>query len=147
MNLRSRNTTLTSAPSRRWRARAGFGVVEVIVALLLFAMAMMGMAGMLVQAAQTATQMETRTGRAATQTKALNRLATLPYESLPAEVGCRTVTTRPFPHVSCVAVTDVSGGTDSRLVRLIIRPTDGRLRADTAWLTRSVGAPINPLNQ
>ncbi len=147
MTLKSGTTTVASTPCKRRRTRAGFGVIEVIVALLLFAMAMMGMAGMLVQAAQAATEMETRTGRAATQTKALNRLATLPYASLPAEVGCETVTTRPFPHVSCVAVTDVPGGTGSRLVRLIIRPTDGRLRADTAWLTRSVGAPVNPLNQ
>ena len=131
----------------RLKARAGFGIIEVIVALMLFAMTMMGMAGMLMQAARTATEMSTRTGRAATQTQMLNRLATLPYDMLSSQVGCVTVTGRAFPNTSCIAVTDISGGSGSKLVRLIVTPIDSRLRADTAYLTRSVGAPVNPLNR
>ena len=148
MNLNPGNPAeAPTSADKRLQARAGFGVIEVMVALMLFAMAMMGMAGMLMKAAHTATEMSTRTGRSATQTKTLNRLATLPYDMLPAEVGCETVSGRPFPHTSCIAVTDISGGSGFRLVRLIVTPTDGRLRADTAYLTRSVGAPINPLNR
>lgn len=148
MNLNPETTAVASMPvDKRLKARAGFGVIEVMVALMLFAMAMMGMAGMLTKAALTATQMATQTGRAATQTKTLNRLATLPYASLAAEVGCKTVNVPPFPHISCVTVTDVTGGSGSKVVRLIVMPLEGRLRADTAYLTRSVGAPTNPLNR
>ena len=148
MKLTSRKTVLAPAPAtQRLKARAGFGVIEAMVALIVLAMAMMGLAGMLMQAARVATTMSARTGRAATQTKTLNRLAALPYDSLATKVGCVTIAVQPFPHTSCITVTDVAGGSGSKLVRLIITPTDTRLRADTSYLTRSVGAPTNPLNR
>ena len=78
--------------------RRGFSVLEVLLAVIGMSIAMMGMAGMLVQSARSATQVSARTARAATETQQLNRLGALPYDTLESQVGCVTVSTPPFPH-------------------------------------------------
>ena len=106
---------------------------------------MVGVGGMLMQAAVRATQTATQANRAAAQTQNLSRLSALPYDSLPAAAGCKTVTTASFPHVRCVAVTDSTGGNGFRQIRVIITPTNGKARPDTMYFVRSKGVPTSPL--
>jgi Tfp pilus assembly protein PilV len=130
----------------RLRARAGLSIVEVVVALVIFSIGLLGVAGTLVQSASNAAQISAQTGRSATLALQLSRLSALPFDSLANAAGCTTVTTPPFRHTRCVALINIAGGTGSTQVRLIITPASAHLRADTLYLIRSRGALPNPLN-
>lgn len=106
---------------------------------------MVGVGGMLMNAALRATQTATQASRAAAQTQNLSRLSALPYDSLPAYAGCKTITTTSFPHVRCVAVTDSTGGSGFKQIRVIITPSNGKARPDTMYFVRSKGAASSPL--
>ena len=130
---------------RRAGNRRGASLVEVIVGLVMLMICMVGVGGMLMQAAIRATQTATQANRAAAQTQNLSRLSALPYDSLPAAAGCKTITTASFPHVRCVAVSDSTGGNGFRQIRVIITPTNGKARPDTMYFVRSRGVAASPL--
>jgi len=129
---------------RSTRKRRGFGLIEVMVSLVITSIAMVGLGGMLVHAARTATQASVRNSRSAVAMQTLNRLAAVPYATLDSKAGCVSVSAQPFPHTRCVSVTTVSGGSGTKVVRLIVRPQNTTVRADTLYLTRTSGAAINP---
>jgi hypothetical protein len=128
------------------RSRNGMVLVEVLVGLAVLTIGMLGTAGMLAAAGRRATQMGTQTGRLATETLQINRLASMPYDELAAAAGCVTVTAQPFPHTRCVSLTDITGGLGYKQVRLIITPSNGRLRADTVYVNRTKGAVLSPFS-
>lgn len=142
--MRSRRSSqVRAAPLPR--DRRGASLVEVIIGLVMLMVCMIGVGGMLMQAALRATQTATQANRAAAQTANLSRLSALPYDSLPAAVGCKTVTTASFPHVRCVAVTDSTVGSGFRQIRVIITPSNGKARPDTMYFVRSKGVASSPL--
>lgn len=142
--MRSRQTSSVPTPAASGNRR-GASLVEVIVGLVMLMICMVGVGGMLMQGALRATQTATQANRAAAQTANLSRLSALPYDSLPAAAGCKTITTASFPHVRCVAVTDSTGGNGFRQIRVIISPTNGKARPDTMYFVRSKGVAASPL--
>jgi prepilin-type N-terminal cleavage/methylation domain-containing protein len=144
--MRRSSRFVRSASTRRSvrLGRTGFSLLEVVVALVILSIAMIGLGGMLTHAALTATQISARSARAALETQQLNRLAALPYDALDSQAGCVTTSTQPFPHTTCIALNTVGGGSGAKQVRLIIAPLAARIKADTSYLTRSKGT-ANPL--
>lgn len=142
--MRSRRNSSVPMPPASGNRR-GATLVEVIVGLVMLTICMVGVGGMLMQAALRATQTATQANRAAAQTSNLSRLSALPYDSLPAAAGCKTVTTLSFPHIRCVAVTDSTGGNGFRQIRVIVTPSNGKARPDTMYFVRSKGTSSSPL--
>jgi hypothetical protein len=130
---------------RRSTARRGISVVEVLIALIAMSIASIGLAGMLLHTARTATLISVRNARSAVATQHLNRLAALPYTMLETQVGCVSTTARPFPHTRCVTITNISGGLGAKQVRLIVRPLSTTLRPDTLYITRTQGSAASPI--
>ena len=128
-NRRSRRRVLA-----RLRVRSGFGLIEVMIALIVATIGMLGLAGMLLQIGRRATQLSGQNGRAAVATQTMNRLAALPYDQLSNAAGCTTVTGAPFSYTQCVSVINSTG---YKSIRLVITPANTRVRADTTYLTRS----------
>lgn len=145
--MTQRSIQFRPAKSRRRvaAARQGFSLVEILVALIGMSVAMIGLAGMLVVAARTATQVSTRNARGAEQTEQLNYLAALPYTDLDNQAGCVFVNDPNFPHTRCVTITTVTDGSGSKQIQVIIRPLNTTVKPDTTYLTRSVGTQANPL--
>jgi prepilin-type N-terminal cleavage/methylation domain-containing protein len=127
----------------RLKRRAGFALVEVMVAMVLFAIATLGLAAMSVVVARRAVTSIATTARAATMVEQADRLQAIPYDSLSALAGCTTITMPPLPHTRCVSVTTLPN--NKVQVRLIVTPTDPKLRPDTSTFTRARGAKDNPL--
>ncbi|HEV8365268.1 MAG TPA: prepilin-type N-terminal cleavage/methylation domain-containing protein [Gemmatimonadaceae bacterium] len=144
--MMQRSARLLHTPVRRrsTRARRGFGLIEVMFAVVITSIAIVGMGGMLVQASRIATRVSVRNSRSAVATLTLNRLAAVPYATLESKAGCVTVTAQPFPHTRCVAVVPIAGGSGAKQLQLIIRPQNTAVRPDTLYLTRTSGASINP---
>jgi prepilin-type N-terminal cleavage/methylation domain-containing protein len=132
--LRTTSDTRARRRDRRFRSRSGFGLIEVIIALVVMAIGMLGLAGMLLQVARRATELSGQNGRAAVSTQVLNRLAALPYDQLGNAVGCTSVSNAQFSHTQCVSVIDAGG---YKSIRLVVTPANARVRADTTYLIRS----------
>ena len=78
------------------------------------------------------------------QTQVVDQLMVLPYNLLPAKVGCTTVTTLPYPHRRCVTVTDLSFR--RRRVTVAFTPASRLVRSDTLVFERTKGVSNSPLN-
>jgi hypothetical protein len=72
-----------------------------------------------------------------------DRLQAMPFDSLTARAGCTVITGPPLPHTRCITVTTMPN--NKVQVRLIVTPTDPKLRPDTTTFTRAKGAKDNPL--
>ena len=127
----------------RAKRRAGFALVEVMVAMVLFAIATLGLADMSVVVARRAVTSIAATARAAAMTEQADRLQAIPFDSLVARAGCTTITAPPLPHIRCVTITTLPN--NKIQIRLIVTPIDPKLRPDTTSFTRARGAKDNPL--
>ena len=126
--------------------RKGFAVIEMMVGMVVLAIGLLGVAGMTVTAARKATGISAQSSRDGIVLQELNKLGSLPYDSLTPRAGC-TTSTSTKAYTRCVTVTDITGGTGYKRVRLIVAPTSAYSRADTVYLNRAKGAVSNPLGQ
>ena len=141
--MRFRRVRRALARLRARRRRDGFALVEVMVALVLFAIGSLGLAAMSVVVARRAITSAATTARAATMGEQLDRLQAIPFDSLAARAGCTVVTGPPLPNTRCVTITTLPN--NKVQIRLIVTPTDPKLRPDTTTFTRAKGAKDNPL--
>ena len=126
------------------RGRDGFVLVEAIVALTILAVVLLPVAGMSYQVASRSVRSTVEMHRAGVMTREAGRLTVLPFDLLPSAGGCDSVMAPPFPHRSCVVVTDL--GTDDRRVTVVVEPTLPIVQADT-WIVRRTKAPVaNPVS-
>ena len=127
------------------RNRRGVAVIEIMVAMVIFAIALLGAAGMTVVAARRATGLSTQSSRDGIMLQELNKLASVHYDSLAARVGCNTASSGSLTYTRCIAVTDMSGGNGYKRVRLIVTPSTSWARPDTMFLNRAKGPiALNP---
>ena len=125
--------------------RKGVALVEILVAMVILSIGLLGAAGMTVSAARRSTWMSTQSGRDGIILQELNKLASVPYDSLSARVGCTSTAATSLTYTRCIAVTDVTEGTGYKRVRLIVSPSAAWARPDTVYLNRVRGAiAINP---
>lgn len=145
--MRSADTNPNRAPRavNASRGRRGATLVEAIVGLVVLTIGMVGVAGGITQSARRGAQAAVQSGRLSAKILMTDRLATVSFDSIPAKVGCSTITTNTFPHTRCVSYSDSTGGAGYRVVRLIITPTNTRVRAETSLVIRTRGIPVSPL--
>ena len=125
--------------------RKGVAVLEIMVGMVILAIGLLGAAGMTVSAARRGSSLSTMSGRDGIILQELNKLASMPYDSLSARVGCSTATSGTLTYSRCIAVTDVVGGSGYKRVQLIISPSTTLARPDTVYVNRVKGVvAINP---
>lgn len=125
-------------------ARRGITLIEVIVALTMFAIVTMTVASFTAQVASGSRVNAVSTVRAGALAAQVNRLEVLPYDTLPTRVGCTSISTGLLPRNECVAVRDVVVG--RREVTFILRPHNSALRPDTVIFVRTKPKAFHPLN-
>jgi Tfp pilus assembly protein PilV len=134
--------------SNRKKPRKGVAVLEVMVGMVVLSIGLLGVAGMTVTAARRATGLSTQSTRDGIVLQELNRLASLPYDTLDARVGCSTSSTGTLTYSRCVSLTTVSDGLGYKRVRLIITPTSTYARPETVYVNRARGTSTStPLPQ
>ena len=119
-------------------------LVEVVVALTIFAMVTAGIAGFTTQVAGGSRINGLASVRAGALAAQINRLEVLPYDTLPTRVGCTSISTGLVPRTECVAVQEIVAG--RRQVTFILRPNNTALRPDTVILERTRPRQYHPLN-
>jgi len=124
------------------RARRGAGLIEVLLAITIFALIATSHAAVTLRYATRVKDVKTGTTRSAALQEYITRLMAVPFDSLPGRVGCVTTTTGDLPNTRCITVTSVNG--TKRTVVLIFRPTNTAIKPDTVTMTRTKSSS-NPL--
>jgi hypothetical protein len=125
--------------------RKGVAVLEIMVGMVILSIGLLGAAGMTVTAARRATGLSTQSSRDGIILQEMNKIASMPYDSLSARVGCSTATSTTLTYTRCIAVTDITDGAGYKRVRLIVSPSTSWARPDTVYLNRAKGPiTVNP---
>ncbi len=116
--------------------RRGVSLIEVVVAMVLFA---------LIATVHTVATMQyglrqrvaaIGSARTTAVTTAVDLYSTMPRAEIAGAVGCVTITDAPaFPYTRCVTATAATSAITR--VRIIITPTNTALRPDTVWVDRT----------
>jgi prepilin-type N-terminal cleavage/methylation domain-containing protein len=125
-------------------ARRGMTLIEVAVALTVFAIITVSVATFTAQVAKGSRINGIATVRAGALAAQVNRLEVLPYDTLPSRQGCVSISTSPLPRTECVTVEDLAVG--RRRVTFILRPNNTALRPDTVIMVRTRPRAFHPLN-
>ncbi len=128
--------------------RKGASVLDVMVAMVVLSIGMLGVAGMTAIAARKATSMATQSGRDGIAAQEMNKLASLPYDTLATRSGCTNGMSGTMSYTRCITITDVTSGDQSyKRVRIIVTPSGSWGKPDTVYVNRAKGALTNPLRK
>jgi prepilin-type N-terminal cleavage/methylation domain-containing protein len=118
------------------RDRAGFSVIEVLLAIVIFGIASVGVAGMLLRSAQRSTVASVRSYQTVFLSSELARVTAVPAAALVPGTTCDTMTSAPWQFQRCTQVTNVNAR--QQTVRVIVRPLDAPvITADTVLIERA----------
>lgn len=124
------------------RANAGFTLIEVLVSMVLLAVALLALAPLSYQVARMSTQATISTQRSAVLNGEVQRVEVMDFSTLSAGSTCTTFSSADFPHTKCVTVTDL--GPNAKRVTVIVTPLGGGA-PDTTIVERYRGGRSNPL--
>jgi type II secretory pathway pseudopilin PulG len=136
ISLRNFDHAAGSSSSQSANARKGFVIVEVIVAMILLAIAISSLAallGSISQAQQVSTGNAYRNGVLMHE---VNRLEGTPYDSLPVGTTSFSITSAPYPHTRVVTVTEPVTNV-FKTINVVITPTNPNYKADSVAFTRT----------
>jgi prepilin-type N-terminal cleavage/methylation domain-containing protein len=141
-NRRSRRL-LARLRARSRAKRRGAGLIEVLIAISIFALIATSHAAVTLRYATRMKEVKIGATRSAALQEYLVRLAAVPFDSLDNRVGCQSTTTGDLPNTRCISVATVTSL--KKTVTLILTPTSPSFKPDTIVLTRTkvvAGSPI-----
>ncbi len=124
------------------KARAGFTLVEALLALVLFGLVLLPLTGVTFAAAARQRSAAGAAALSAALAGEAGRYEVAPFDSLPALVGCDSVLVPPLPYARCLSLLATGS---VRHVTLVLRPLDAGVRPDSVMLDRAA-PPANPLD-
>ena len=135
---RSNGSSRTEAPGRR--TRRGFSLVEVLVAIALFGVAMSAIGALTFAVARRSTDTAATVDRTVVLEARVNDLFSIPWTQLAGRAGC-TTHNQPFQRQECITVTVASG---RATVTLTVTPTDVSIPATSVQVERTQPPATNP---
>lgn len=138
----SRERSIRTAPAPRTRTRSGAGLVEIMLAMIIFAMIATSYAAVTLRYATRMKTISAGAARSAALTEYINRLMAVPFDSLSARAGTFTTSTGDFRNTRVITVT---GSGTTRTVTLRLTPTNTAIKPDTVILTRVKATTTSPL--
>jgi hypothetical protein len=128
--------------------RAGFGIVEVIVAMVLLAVAISALASLSLSVSQSSIKVTGTAYRNGVMMQEINRLETLPYDSLHNNTVSTpqiiTVSTDPYPHTRKIYIAEPS--VNLKTIKVVLEPVNSRFKPDTVNFTRTRPRTTRVLN-
>jgi prepilin-type N-terminal cleavage/methylation domain-containing protein len=122
--------TLASEP------RKGFVLVEVIVAMMILAIAVSSLAALMYSVSQSGMVATGNAYRNAVLMHEVNRLEGIPYDSIAVGSSSVSVSTLPYPHTRVITV-DEPVANVVKSVTVVITPVNVRLKPDTVNFIRT----------
>lgn len=119
---------------RKKASRAGFMLIELVLAMVILATVLVTLAAMTIQVSKRSLRVTGESYMNAILVREVNRLQTIPYTSLVVGTTTLTETALPFPHTRTITVTRPA--TNLLQVKIVITPTRTGFRADSITLKR-----------
>ena len=116
--------------------RKGVSLVEVIVAMVLLAIAVSSLAAMVYSISRSGIRTSGDAYKNGVLIQEVNRLEALPYDSIPVAVTYATVSSGPYPHTRTVTITEPVANLIKN-VKVVITPTNPLFKPDTVAFTRT----------
>jgi prepilin-type N-terminal cleavage/methylation domain-containing protein len=116
------------------RRAAGFTLVEIMMAVVIFSIVILSLVGLSFRIAKSSTRATDQALGMATLLSKVDRAASTPFDSLPNLVGCDTTDSGFYKVVGCTAVTSLSSRLDS--IRIVVSTTLASTRPDTITMQR-----------
>jgi prepilin-type N-terminal cleavage/methylation domain-containing protein len=142
--LRFSKLTARTAESQTPGHRAGFGLVEVIVAMILLAVAVSALASLSLSVSKSSIKVTGTAYRNGVMMQEVNRLETLPYDSLHNGIASISVATAPYPHTRVITISEPS--LNLKTVKIVLTPTNVNFKPDTVNFTRTRARTTRVLN-
>ncbi len=117
-------------------SRKGIAIVEVIVAMVLLAVAVASLASLIYSVSQSSLIATGNAYRNGVLMQEINRLEGLPYDSVTVGTTSVSVSTLPYPHTRVVTVTEPVAAV-IKTVKVVITPTNLKFKPDTVSFTRT----------
>jgi prepilin-type N-terminal cleavage/methylation domain-containing protein len=117
-------------------SRKGFVLVEIIVAMILLAIAVSSLAALMYSVSQQGMVASGNAYRNGVLMDQVNKLEGLPYDSVTVGTVSTSVTSGTYPHTRVVTVTEPAVQT-LKLIKVIVTPTNTKLKPDTVTFTRT----------
>lgn len=125
-----------SAMNPATKTRKGVALVEVLVAMVLLAIAVSSLAALLYSVSQQSAVATGNAYRNGVLMQEVNRLEGTPYDSVKTGVTTTSVSTGSYPHSRAVTVTEPVVGV-MKTIKVIITPTNAKYKPDTVTFTRT----------
>ena len=116
--------------------RKGFVLVEVIVAMVLLAVAVSSLAALVYSVSRSGMAATGNAYRNGVLMQEVNRLEAWPYDSVPVGSFSTTVSTAPYPHTRRVIVSEAVANT-IKTVKIVITPVNSAYKPDSAVFVRT----------
>ena len=136
ISLRSLSRVTAAAKASGGEARKGFVLVEVIVAMVLLAVAVSSLAAMMYYVSQSGMKATGNAYRNGVLMQEVNRLEGIPYDSIAVGSSSVSVTTAPYKHTRVITVAEPVANV-VKTIKVVITPTDTKLKPDTVMFTRT----------
>ena len=128
-----RAVNATSAVSE---PRKGFALIEVIVAMVLLAVAVSSLAALMYSVSQNGMKATGNAYRNGVLMHEVNRLEGIPYDSIAIGSTSVSVSTMPYPHTRVITVSEPVART-IKSITVVITPTNVKFKPDTVSFIRT----------
>lgn len=135
-SLRTFDRSVNAATTGTSKARKGFVLVEVIVAMVLLAVAVTSLAAMMYSVSQSGMKATGNAYRNGVLMQEVNRLEGIPYDSVTVGTTSFTVSTGVYAHTRTITVAQPIANT-VKTVQVVITPRNTLYKPDTASFTRT----------
>lgn len=136
MRISRRKSDRAAAATIVTNERKGFSVVEVIVAMVLLAIAVSSLAALTYSVSQSAMIATGNAYRNGVLMQEVNRLEMSPYDSVHTGTSTQTVSGPPYPHTTVITVAEPTVDV-LKTIQVVITPTQARFKPDTANFIRT----------
>jgi prepilin-type N-terminal cleavage/methylation domain-containing protein len=117
-------------------SRRGFSLIEVIVAMILLAIAVSSLAALTHSISQSSIKVTGAAYRNGVLMHEVNRLIALPYDSVAVGVSSYSATSGPYPHTRLITVAEPAPN-KLKTVSIIVTPTNQLYKPDTLRFSRT----------
>ena len=136
LSLRNFNRATATATIVTKEPRKGIAIVEVIVAMVLLAVAVASLASLIYSVSQSSLAATGNAYRNGVLMQETNRLEGIPYDSIPVGTTTISVSTAPYPHTRVITVTEPVANV-IKTVKVVITPTNQKFKPDTVSFSRT----------
>ncbi len=115
--------------------RRGIGLVEIIVSMVVLAVAVTSLAGITFSVSQSTIKVTGNAYRNGVVMHEVNRLIALPYDSVPVGTTSAAVSTGAYPHTRTISV--IEPVVNYKKIKVVVSPTNPIYKPDTMNFTRT----------